>query len=100
MTEFAVWAPQAARVRLRLPGVADHEMRSGPGGWWRVEVPATGPGTDYAFLLDDDERALPDPRSAWQPAGVHGPSRLFDHAPLEGADHARDGPQMPGNGPY
>ena len=71
MTEFTVWAPEAARVRLRLPGVADHDMRPGPGGWWRVEVPGTGPGTDYAFLLDDDERALPDPRSAWQPQGVH-----------------------------
>ncbi|MEU4644736.1 malto-oligosyltrehalose trehalohydrolase [Micromonospora sp. NPDC023814] len=97
MTEFAVWAPQAARVRLRLPGVADHEMRSGPGGWWRVEVPATGPGTDYAFLLDDDERALPDPRSAWQPAGVHGPSRLYDHAAFEWTDHAWTGRQLPGS---
>ncbi|MEU7995138.1 malto-oligosyltrehalose trehalohydrolase [Micromonospora sp. NPDC049060] len=96
MTEFTVWAPQAARVRLRLPGVADHEMRSGPDGWWRVEVPAAGPGTDYAFLLDDDERALPDPRSPWQPEGVHGPSRRYDHAAFEWTDQAWTGRQLPG----
>lgn len=97
MTEFTVWAPEAGRVRLRLPGAADHEMRVGPDGWWRVEVPAAGPGTDYAYLLDDDERALPDPRSAWQPAGVHGPSRRYDHAAFEWTDHAWTGRQLPGS---
>ncbi|MEU2613381.1 malto-oligosyltrehalose trehalohydrolase [Micromonospora sp. NPDC007271] len=97
MTEFTVWAPEAARVRLRLPGVADHDMRPGPGGWWRVEVPGAGPGTDYAFLLDDDERALPDPRSAWQPAGVHGPSRRYDHAAFRWTDQGWTGRQLPGS---
>ncbi|MCW3838879.1 malto-oligosyltrehalose trehalohydrolase [Micromonospora yasonensis] len=97
MTEFTVWAPEAARVRLRLPGVADHDMRPGRGGWWRVEVPGTGPGTDYAFLLDDDERALPDPRSAWQPAGVHGPSRLYDHTAFDWTDRGWTGRQLPGS---
>lgn len=97
MTEFTVWAPEAARVRLRLPGAADHAMRQGPDGWWRVEVPDAGPGTDYAFLLDDDEQALPDPRSAWQPAGVHGPSRLYDHAAFGWTDAAWTGRQLPGS---
>ncbi|MFG3687260.1 malto-oligosyltrehalose trehalohydrolase [Micromonospora sp. NPDC047740] len=97
MTEFTVWAPEAARVRLRLPGVADRDMRPGPDGWWRVEVPGAGPGTDYAFLLDDDERALPDPRSAWQPAGVHGPSRRYDHAAFRWTDQSWTGRQLPGS---
>ncbi|MFG2054695.1 malto-oligosyltrehalose trehalohydrolase [Micromonospora sp. NPDC048930] len=97
MTEFRVWAPEAARVRLRLTGVADHDMRPGRGGWWRVEVPGAGPGTDYAFLLDDDERALPDPRSAWQPAGVHGPSRRYDHSAFRWTDHGWTGRQLPGS---
>jgi maltooligosyltrehalose trehalohydrolase len=97
MTEFTVWAPEAARVRLRLPGAADHEMRSGPGGWWRVEVPDAGPGTDYAFVLGDDDRALPDPRSAWQPAGVHGPSRRYDHAAFGWTDRHWTGRQLPGS---
>lgn len=97
MTEFTVWAPEAARVRLRLPGVADHDMRAGPGGWWRAEVPDTGPGTDYAYLLDDDEQALPDPRSAWQPAGVHGPSRVYDHGAFPWTDRGWTGRQLPGS---
>ncbi|TDC76225.1 malto-oligosyltrehalose trehalohydrolase [Micromonospora sp. KC606] len=97
MTEFTVWAPEAARVRLRLPGGADREMRPDPRGWWRVEVPGAGPGTDYAFLLGDDDRPLPDPRSAWQPDGVHGPSRLYDHAAFAWTDQAWTGRHLPGS---
>ncbi|MEV4482900.1 malto-oligosyltrehalose trehalohydrolase [Micromonospora coxensis] len=97
MTEFTVWAPEAARVRLRLPGDTDHEMRPTRQGWWRVEVPGAGPGTDYAFLLDDDDRALPDPRSAWQPEGVHGPSRLYDHSAHRWTDQGWTGRQLPGS---
>ncbi|MGC5663228.1 malto-oligosyltrehalose trehalohydrolase [Micromonospora sp. WMMD723] len=97
MTEFTVWAPDVARLRLRLPGVADHDMRAGPDGWWRVEVPDAGPGTDYAFLLDDEDTPLPDPRSAWQPAGVHGPSRRYDHAAFTWTDQGWTGRQLPGS---
>ncbi|MFC3502320.1 malto-oligosyltrehalose trehalohydrolase [Micromonospora krabiensis] len=97
MTEFTVWAPDAARVRLRLAGAADHEMTAAPGGWWRAEVPEAAPGTDYAFLLDDDDRPLPDPRSAWQPHGVHGPSRLYDHAAFGWTDDGWTGRQLPGS---
>ncbi|QGN49002.1 malto-oligosyltrehalose trehalohydrolase [Micromonospora sp. WMMC415] len=97
MTEFRVWAPEAARVRLRLFGEADHEMRAGTGGWWRVEVPGAGPGTDYAFLLDDDDYALPDPRSSWQPDGVHGPSRVYSHSAFSWTDSGWTGRQLPGS---
>jgi maltooligosyltrehalose trehalohydrolase len=97
MTEFTVWAPDAARVRLRVAGAPDREMMSAPEGWWRVEVPGVGPGTDYAFLLDEDDRALPDPRSAWQPDGVHGPSRLYDHAAFDWTDRSWTGRQLPGS---
>jgi len=48
------------------------------GGWWIVDVPATGPETEYSFILDNSP-PLPDPRSACQPHGVHGPSRVIDH---------------------
>ncbi|MFC5925046.1 malto-oligosyltrehalose trehalohydrolase [Micromonospora vulcania] len=96
MTEFTVWAPDATRVRLHLPGATDHEMRAGTDGWWRVDVPDAGPGTDYSFLLNDDETPLPDPRSPWQPAGVHGPSRRYDHAAFEWTDGSWTGRQLPG----
>ena len=52
-------------------------MRPGPGDWWEVNAEAR-PGSPYVFVIDGGR--LPDPRSAWQPAGVHGPSALVDHA--------------------
>ncbi|WP_433538651.1 malto-oligosyltrehalose trehalohydrolase [Micromonospora sp. CA-249363] len=95
MTEFSVWAPDASRVRLRLAGDTDHEMRAAADGWWTVEVPEAG--LDYSFLLNDDETALPDPRSPWQPAGVHGPSRRYDHLAFQWTDSSWTGRQLPGS---
>ena len=71
-----VWAPDAGRVEV-VVGDADHPMRRGPDdGWWTAGTDLPH-GTDYAFRLDGGP-PRPDPRSAWQPAGVHGPSRVFD----------------------
>lgn len=78
MTEFAVWAPDRNRVSV-LVGERRIPLDPAPGGWWRVEAPDHGHGTDYAFLLDDDATPLPDPRSAWQPKGVHERSRVYEH---------------------
>ncbi|GAB3445355.1 malto-oligosyltrehalose trehalohydrolase [Actinophytocola sediminis] len=83
---FQVWAPHRDRVRLAI-GPTTHDMTMDERGWWHADVPGTGEdtgddtgdGTDYAYLLDDDQTPLPDPRSRWQPAGVHGPSRRYDH---------------------
>ena len=55
-------------------------MTQGRDGTWQVEVDEAGDGTDYAFALDGGE-PLPDPRSAWQPRGVHGPSRVVRPRP-------------------
>ncbi|MGV9213101.1 malto-oligosyltrehalose trehalohydrolase [Micromonospora sp. RB23] len=95
MTEFSVWAPDASRVRLRLAGDTDHDMRATADGWWTVEVPDAG--LDYSFLLNDDDTPLPDPRSPWQPAGVHGPSRRYDHSAFAWSDGAWTGRQLPGS---
>jgi len=75
---FAVWAPAAGRVEVVLGGDG-LSMLPGERGWWSVEVPGAGHGTDYAFRLDGGP-PLPDPRSPWQPRGVRGPSRVFDPA--------------------
>ncbi|MDQ0382078.1 malto-oligosyltrehalose trehalohydrolase [Amycolatopsis thermophila] len=91
---FRVWAPAASRVRVRTRDT-DHEMTTGGGGWWLSDVPAP-PGTDYAFVLDDDEKALPDPRSSWQPRGVHGPSRVYDHSAFPWTDQDWTGRALPG----
>ncbi len=78
MHVFRVWAPAATEVTLFLPGTpAKLPLAPGPHGWWEREVADAGHGTDYAFSLDGGP-ARPDPRSPWQPAGVHGPSRVFD----------------------
>src|SRR5436190_1187662 len=95
MTIFEVWAPEKT-VRLRVDG-RDLDMERGADGWWRREVPSAGPGTEYAFLLPDVEAALPDPRSAWQPKGVHGPSRVYDHGAFPWSDRAWTGRQLPGS---
>ena len=81
MTTFSVWAPKATqRVDLVLRGEGRRiDMApAGQSGWWAVDVPEAGPGTDYQFSLDGGP-AFPDPRSPFQPDGVHGPSRVVDH---------------------
>ena len=76
MTELRVWAPGKDRVEAEVAGEL-YGMTSRPDGWWSVELASAGPGTDYAFRVDGGE-PRPDPRSRWQPHGVHGPSRLVD----------------------
>jgi maltooligosyltrehalose trehalohydrolase len=95
VVEFAVWAPDRARVRLELDGEV-HEMGRASDGWWRAEV-AAGPDGDYAYLLDDDPNPLPDPRSRWQPHGVHGPSRRYDPRGFAWTDQAWTGRALPGS---
>ncbi|MDQ7908860.1 malto-oligosyltrehalose trehalohydrolase [Phytohabitans sp. ZYX-F-186] len=92
MAEFAVWAPERSRVRVRLDGGRDLDLTRGEDGWWR----STAPATDYAFLLDDGDEPLPDPRSPWQPYGVHGPSRVYDHAAFPWTDAGWTGRALPG----
>lgn len=80
-----VWAPRASRVDLVLPTSGSTEpMTADDGGWWRAERSLLS-GIDYAFSLDGGP-PRPDPRSPWQPAGVHGPSRTFDAAAHAWAD--------------
>ena len=58
-------------------------MELGDGGWW--EGPWISSGTDYAFDVDG-EGPFPDPRSPWQPHGVHGFSRMFNAGAFGWAD--------------
>ncbi|RJF44698.1 malto-oligosyltrehalose trehalohydrolase [Actinomyces sp. 2119] len=70
-----VWAPSASAVELHLPA-SDRliGMERAHDGWWLSPVDLEE-GTDYAFRVDGSPDR-PDPRSAFQPKGVHGPSRL------------------------
>ncbi|MCV7153144.1 malto-oligosyltrehalose trehalohydrolase [Mycolicibacterium pyrenivorans] len=73
--EFAVWAPRPERVRLDVDGTL-HPMTRTDGAWWRA-VLDVAPEARYGFVLDDDPKVLPDPRSARQPEGVHERSQLW-----------------------
>jgi maltooligosyltrehalose trehalohydrolase len=77
MTQFSVWAPDADKVGLSLQE-RTVPMKRQPSGWWHIEVDGLPAETDYAFVVDGSQ-PLPDPRSPWQPNGVHGPSRTVDH---------------------
>ena len=106
MTEISLWAPYAERVDLKLAGrtlalepqgnrgagSAGPQSKRGAGsagpqskrGWWSVDAPIEH-GDDYTFSLDGGAD-LPDPRSPWQPKGVHGPSRYLDHGEFRWTD--------------
>jgi maltooligosyltrehalose trehalohydrolase len=73
---FRVWGPKTQRVAVRTGG-ADHRLRRRAGGWFDGVVPGATDGTRYALVLDGD-LVRPDPASARQPDGVHGPSQVFD----------------------
>jgi maltooligosyltrehalose trehalohydrolase len=88
---FQLWAPKVTTVEIAIGGERI-PMSTRVDGWWTVEVASAGPSTDYAFILDDSQ-PLPDPRSSWQPHGVHGPSRLIDHQAFAWTDtHWQPGP--------
>jgi maltooligosyltrehalose trehalohydrolase len=79
MHHFAVWAPRVKSCSVQI-NQASHAMTPEAHGWWHTDVADAAHGSDYAFLLDDDMQPYPDPRSAWQPYGVHGVSRVLNHS--------------------
>jgi maltooligosyltrehalose trehalohydrolase len=89
-TPLRVWAPDARKVEVligqeRIPLQRVDE-------WWTGALPYTGEPVDYSLILDDGD-PLPDPRSSWQPHGVHGPSRAVDHSAFAWTDQRwRPGP--------
>jgi maltooligosyltrehalose trehalohydrolase len=93
MHRFRLWAPNAGKVSVQIAGQM-YPLQQHDGGWWQADVEPARPGMDYAYFLDDENLALPDPRSPWQPSGVHGPSRLLDHAAFPWTDAAWEAPPL------
>ena len=85
MHRFRVWAPRAKRVSV-LVDRERYAMEREPRDWWAVMVEAAHAGSRYGFLLDDDEKPLPDPRSERQPEGVHALSEVVDHSAFRWSD--------------
>ncbi|MDQ1445700.1 MAG: maltooligosyltrehalose trehalohydrolase, partial [Acidimicrobiaceae bacterium] len=92
MTQFRVWAPTPESVAVEVGGERV-PMAAADRGWRVAEVDWAGPGDDYRFVVDGDP--LPDPRSAFQPEGVHGPCRVVDHAAFPWTDHGWRGLHLP-----
>lgn len=76
---FRVWAPGAKRVEVHLLGAGERHvaLEREDSGYHAVRVEGVEPGCDYLYRLDGG-RKRPDPASRWQPAGVHGPSRVVE----------------------
>jgi maltooligosyltrehalose trehalohydrolase len=93
VSEIRVWAPRASSVDVVSSG--EHRaMEPDPAdGWWRLPG-GLHPGADYAFSLEGGP-PRPDPRSAWQPYGVHGPSRVVDPDAWSWTDDAWRGFHLP-----
>jgi maltooligosyltrehalose trehalohydrolase len=73
---FSVWAPSAKSVELVTPErrVA---LTVDDKGYWHGELDAADLRGGYKYSIDGGD-PLPDPRSRWQPGGVHGPSHVPD----------------------
>ncbi|HZY58701.1 MAG TPA: malto-oligosyltrehalose trehalohydrolase [Candidatus Binataceae bacterium] len=96
MSVLRVWAPNARTMAVQMIGnrrLAMQPEGADARGWWRVSDPEAVAGVDYAFIIDD-EKPLPDPRSGWQPAGVHGPSRIVDHTAFAWSDQHFQAPPL------
>jgi maltooligosyltrehalose trehalohydrolase len=84
MHTFEVWAPKAGTLEIDLDGQR-HPMQKSGRGWWRGTFAEAKPGSRYSYRIDGGKN-VPDPRSNFQPEGVHGPSELVDHAAFAWAD--------------
>ena len=82
---LSVWAPRAeATVEVLVAGGRVPLLHSERGRWW-ADIPELMAGADYALSIDGGP-PRPDPRSAHQPAGVDGMSRIVDHEAFEWTD--------------
>ncbi len=81
MNRRSVWAPSAASVAMVTENQRI-EMTRDRGGWWHAELNPELARADYAFSLNGAQ-PLPDPRSPYQPHGVHGFSRPVDHSSFQ-----------------
>lgn len=100
--ELTVWAPYAEGVEVEwsLDGGTSQRtaMERRPEGWWAVRLPvatsaAAAQTLGYGFRVDGGD-LTPDPRSAWQPQGVHRESRWFDTGAFAWHDATWAGPQQ------
>ena len=100
---FRVWAPRAQQAVLEIVSLsaselaregsaslegcsfARHPMEPSDDGTFWIEVTDVPAGTLYRFSIDGAP-GRPDPRSLFQPFGVHGPSQVVDRTAYQWRD--------------
>ncbi|HET7482845.1 MAG TPA: malto-oligosyltrehalose trehalohydrolase [Actinomycetota bacterium] len=78
-----MWAPAVGRVELIIEN-RRIDLKPRGGGWWHCDEPAKHL-TYYSYSLEEGP-SRPDPRSAWQPVGPDGASRIVDHGLFKWSD--------------
>ena len=91
--KLEVWAPNARTVMVRV-GNESLAMTRKENGYWEAEAAMASAGADYFFVVDN-KMPMPDPRSAFQPHGIHGASRFFDHAQFPWKHQSWTAPSLP-----
>ncbi len=75
--QFSVWAPLARKSVEVVCADQRFAMAAGAAGYWWVDCSPAQLAQGYRYSIDG-AAPLPDPRSSWQPDGVHGASFLVD----------------------
>ncbi|RYY76163.1 MAG: malto-oligosyltrehalose trehalohydrolase [Gammaproteobacteria bacterium] len=75
-TRFAIWAPDALRVTIKLGDGRRFDLIKSLDGWHWINIEC-GPGTQYTYIIDNDLE-VPDPASRGQVSDVHSPSYVVD----------------------
>jgi len=86
MHVFKIWAPLTEAIALQVDGKSIPMVGPDDAGWWMAAVDSANYGTDYGFQIDNGNTAYPDPRSQWQPNGVHALSRVYDQSKFPWTD--------------
>src|SRR6478609_8944927 len=98
---FRVWAPRCQDVRLQISNRQKEStdpvpLKSEDNGYYSLFVPEANTGDLYWYLLDGDDKRLPDPASRFQPDGPHGPSEVVDPSGYKWNDATWPGVKLPG----
>ncbi|MEL6813741.1 MAG: malto-oligosyltrehalose trehalohydrolase [Cyanobacteria bacterium J06598_3] len=94
--EFTVWAPQREKMAVAIADASGADasqllpMTQDQRGYWHASAADLPAGTRYKYQLDGEE-IWPDPASAFQPEGVHGPSEVVDHQGFDWQDEGWQG---------
>ncbi|MCJ8056914.1 malto-oligosyltrehalose trehalohydrolase [Shinella curvata] len=74
---FDIWAPALPSLAVEISEKI-YPMSPIGGSWYSVTVKGVKSDSTYLYVLPDGSR-VPDPAPRFQPHGVFGPSRLWDH---------------------